>query len=338
VKSIYDYPIRKLFALVRAGLDSAGRQDIPFEQSWVNDEREGYLFTIDMPVGPDLVLPLVPLERMVEVVDHEQIERFATSLVRSAINMKRAEKMIGRYVNAVARAARREIEAARASGLDVLLERVGLKPTYSWHLAHSDWKEAAAHALAQVNIRNTSFYLRPEITSVIIEEPDDVAYELSQVFEDQRERQSQLQRLQELGADLEVDSVTVDLLRVHGFSITETLREVHRSQCVNLPESDGDPAGRLSITSSSGSANASLVLKDAIWNGSVLWFVDEVDRDWLRARVGGTLGERINHPVLASLEVAEIERLDTEHRPMIRFKAADQLLFDAETGRLWSMP
>jgi hypothetical protein len=330
------YPLRELFARVRAGLDAAGRQDIAFDLQWVNDERQGYPFTIDVPVGAEFVVPLKPLESMLTETDG--MGRFANALIRAMINIRRAEKVLVRYAEAIRGAAKREIAAAREAGLDLLLEKVNFKPTYAWHLTQRDWKNAASYILAQVDVRSTSFYLRPEITSVIVEEPEHMERELASVFEEHREYQGTLEAMRSRGADLIVDAITIDLLRVHGFDVAETLRRVWKRQCVNLPNAGDDDRIGLSIISSKGRVSSSISLGDAYWNGEQLWFHQAVDAEELRQAIGKCLPALSSHPSFAALKVARVEQ-SGDRPPLIYFQApGPDLLFDASTGRMWPDP
>jgi hypothetical protein len=330
------YPFRDLFGRVRAGLDAAGRHEIAFDLLWVNDDRKGYPFTIDVPVGVEFVVPLRPLESM--LTQSDGLDRFADALVPAMINIRRAEKTLVRYGEAIRRAAKREIRAARDAGHDVLLERVNFKPTYAWHLTQEDWKNAASYILAQVDVRNTSSHLRPEITSIVVEEPEHMGRELASVLEKQLEHQGALEAMRDRGADLVVDAITVDLLRVHGFDIAETLRQVWKRQCVNLKVAGVDDRIGLSITSSRGRVSSCTGVGDAYWNGEQLWFAQGVDMEELSQAEGKCLSTLASHPTFAALKVARVER-SGDRPPLIHFQPpGPDLLFDASTGRVWPDP
>jgi hypothetical protein len=336
IETFKAYPFRELFGRVRAGLDAAGRQDIAFDLLWVNDDRQGYKFTIDVPVGAEFVIPLKPLASM--LTEEDGLERFAEALVPAMINIRRAEKSLVKYAEAIRKAAKLEIQAARDAGLDVQLEKVGFKPAYAWHLTQRNWKDAASHVLAQVDVRATSFYLRPKVTSIIVEEPEHMAREFACLLEDQRDHQELLEAMRSKGADLIVDAITIDLLRTHGLNIEETLGRVWKRQCVNIQVTGQDDRLGLSIISSRGRVSSSMSMGNAYWNGEHLWFQQEVDTNELRQAVGKCLPALSSHPTFAALKVARVEQ--TGDRPaLIYFQSpGPDLLFDASTRRTWLDP
>ena len=326
---------RKFVALVRAKLDAAGRTDIAIDRLWINEDSPGYKFLLNVPVGAELVVPLRaqegPSHRSAEAVDWH-IDYFAQAL----INLKSAEKMLAKYALEVRREAHKQIKAARAAGLDVSLENVGFEPTYAVCLSGSDWKEAADHVLAQLTVRNTSFFLRPETSHITVEEPADVAKELKWVLEDQRKHQARLAEMDALGADLEVDAITIDLLVAHGFDPVEILRQVWKTQCVNLAVPHGGFESHFSLVSFDGRVTAGINLGNAYWNGGHLWFLDEERLVGNEDLVGKTLGGVIDHPAFASRSVLKVVGgQENGRRDLVFVDLSDKLLFDADTGRIW---
>ena len=118
-KKHFVLPPRELIARVRDGLDAAGHRDISISELWVNQDRPGLQLTVDVRVGAALVLPLKPLVRTLSLETEAAVEEFAAQLILALPAIKHAEKTLVRYADAVRRAARREIAAARADGLDL---------------------------------------------------------------------------------------------------------------------------------------------------------------------------------------------------------------------------
>ncbi|SEL80488.1 hypothetical protein SAMN05216382_2685 [Sphingomonas palmae] len=323
---------REIISMIRNRLDEAGHADVTVSRLWIDEDTVGYPFLLHVPVGAELTVPLRPREDIAYANDAEAIGRHAGHFAAALINLKRAEKMLGKYARDVRRAAVSEIAAARAEGLDILLERVGFKPTYAYHLTHSSWKEAALHILGEVTVRHTSFYLRPETSVLWVEEPADVARELEDLKEEQRGRQDEVVELEARGFDLEVDAITLDLLNAHGLDAAAVLREVWKEQCVNLRVEDRGRETHLSLVSFSGKVTASFELENAYWNGEHLWFTgDEQAKDY-KHLVGQPLGESVRHPVFASRRVVDVVHRHADH---IVLDLSEKVLFDADTGRLF---
>lgn len=326
---------REFVALVRAKLDAAGRQDVAIDRLWIDEDEPGYPFLLNVPVGTELIVPLKPLSsffnRRSDQLDCH-IGHFATALV----NLRSAERMLTKYAQDVRREARKQIDAARAEGLDVAIENIGFKPTYAFHLSGKEWKDAAYHVLAEIRLRNTSFFLRPETSTIWVEEPSDVAMELADLLERQREHQARLAEMDAMGADLEVDAITLDLLAAHGLDPAEILRNVWKRQCVNLEIQHQGRNEHLSLISSGGRTTASIFVGNAFWNGEHLWFLQDgqpIDHDDL---VGKTLAGFVDHPAFASHVVVKVESGREHGRPdLIHLDLSNKLLFDADTGRIW---
>lgn len=318
---------------VRAKLDACGHADIAISRQWIDESTPGEAFLLNVPVGTDLVVPLMPtvglFERSVAEADRE-IGQFAKALV----NLRAAEKMLATYVRDVRRAASQEIAAARAAGLDLLLEGVDLRPTYAVHLTHKSWKEAAGNVLASVRVRNTSFLLRPETTELLVVEPAEAADEIAALRGQQRERQERLVQLDRMGADLEFDVVTLELLEAHGLEASAVLQRVWHEQCVELTVQHLGRDAKLSLTSFEGRLRASLELEDAYWNGEHLWFLKEELYTGHADASGKLLGDRVQHPVLARQLVSKVVP-HPAGRELVFLDLSDKLLFDADTGRIW---
>lgn len=323
---------RQFVAAVRAELAAMGLQDIAFERSWFDEDEPGERLLVHVPVGSELTIPLKVMERFFEMQTAEELRRNATEFAKALRNLRLAEPMLLKYARAVRRAASAVVADARSDGLDILLERVDFKPTYAFHLTWDDWKDAAHHVLAAVTVRHTSFYLRPHTSTVWVEEPEQVAEELSHILTDQRERQDRAAELNAQSADLIVDAITLDLLSAHRLDPTEVLTRVWKEQCVNLTVDYLGQDVSLSIISSDGEATASIQLPEAFWNGEHLWFLGEEHERDHRHLIGKSLGGLVPHPVFTSRPVVNIFVRHVDH---VAFDLSDKVMFDADTGRLW---
>lgn len=319
---------REFISLIRAKLDKQGHNDVAVSRLWIDEDTDGYPFLLHVPVGPELTVPLRP-RTYVGYIRSEDVEENAGHFATALINLKQAEKMLEKYARAIRRAASSEIAAARAEGLDLLLDRVGFKPTYAYHLTQSSWKEAAYHILGEVTVRHTSFYLQPETSNLWVEEPADVAKELAGLKEEQRERQDRISELEARGFDLEVDAITLDLLAAHGQDASAVLHEVWKRQFVSLRVLDQGRETTLSLVTSNGKVTASFELDNAYWNGEYLWFLGEEQTKDHRHLIGRPLGDTVKHPVFAARRVADVINRRVDH---ILFDLSEKTLFDADTG------
>lgn len=330
---------REFVALVRARLDEAGHRDIAIERSWIDTDTPGDPFLLNVPVGPEFVVPLRAVEGFVRVSDPLVVARHVEHFAAALVTLRRAERTLVKYASEVRRAAAKAIAEARSEGLDILLSNVAFAPTYAWLLTGSDWKHAASHVLAEVCVRHTSFCLRPEISSVVVEEAGDVAYGLESILDDERELQGRLAYLDGLGADLIVDAITLDLLRTHVVDVEHALRDVWSKQHVSIPIKVQGFETQLSLSSNNGSVESAMILPEAVWNGEMLWLKGDAVETGLD-RVGKTLEGLVSHPALACRKVVHIEQRPAEIGIPDRYylDLSERFLFDADTGRIWPFP
>ena len=326
---------RQFVEAIRAELDDAGHQDIPISRQWIEEGVPGYGYLVHVPVSPELTIPLKVMQGFFDAKDLDDLRSHAREFATALANLTRAEKMLVKYARDVRAAAVAEITAARAVGLDMLLEDVGFKPTYAWHLTGKDWKSAALHILASVKVRHTAFFLRPTVSELYVGEPADVAKELADVCKDQRERQDRIAEFDALGADLIVDRITLDLLTTHGLNVEEVLTAVWNRQCVNLTVEHLGRETSLSLISSNGHVTASISLEDAIWNGEHLWFVGDEQMTDHTSLIGKSVGELVRHPVFSSRPIVNIFHRHADH---VVYDLSDKMLFDADSGQLWPLP
>lgn len=324
---------REFVAMVRRELAAAGRTDVTIERGWIDEDEPGYSFLLHVPVGPELTVPLRAKELLVDARSVEDKTRHAREFAKALINLRSAEATLTKYARDVRRSANAVIKHARSEGLDVLVDRIGFKPTYAFHLTLTSWKEAALNVLAEVTIRHTSFFLRPKTSVIHVEEPDDVAREIGDLFKEQRERQSRVAELDAQGYDLLVDGVTLDLLKAHGLDAGETLKRVWKEQCVNLRVRYGDRDVHLSLISSDGIATASIDLPgEGFWNGEHMWLWGEQHHKDHKGLIGKSLGDLVTHPAFTSRPIVDIFHRHADH---FVFDLSGKFMFDADTGRIW---
>lgn len=321
-------------AAIRTELDAAGHQDIGISRQWIDEDTPGYAYLVHVPVGAALTVPLKVMEGFFRAKNEDDLNWHAREFAMALANLKRAEKMLEKYARDIRKAAVVEIAAARAVGLDILLDDVGFKPAYAYHLTGKDWKDAAFHILASVKVRHTSFFLRPTVSELWIEEPADFAKELADIREEQRERQNRIAEMDALGADLVVDQITLDLLAAHGLDAEEVLSAVWKKQCVNLTVDHLGRETSLSLISSGGYVTASILLQDAIWNGEHLWFTGEEHMKDHKQLIGKTVGDLVRHPVFTSRPIVDVLNRHADH---VVFDLSDKVMFDADSGRLWPL-
>lgn len=323
---------REFVSMVRAELAAAGRPDVTIERSWIDEDEPGYPFLLHVPIGTELSVPLKAPDGFLETLTDTRRKRYALEFSQALINLRSAEAMLLKYAGDVRKAVNAAVAAARADGLDILLDRVGFAPTYIGPLTYKDWKHAALHVLANVTFRHTSFYLKPTISGVIIEEPADVATEMAGILEEQRERQDRLAELDRLGCDLFVDGLTLDLLAAYGLDAAETLATLWKKQHLNLRFRDAGQDVALSLITSGGYVTASIQLPQAFWNGEHLWFTGSESENDHKPLIGKSLGSLVPHPAFTERPIADVFHQRTDH---IVFDLSGKLSFDAETGRLW---
>jgi hypothetical protein len=323
---------RMFVAAIRAELDANGHQNVGISRRWIDEDTPDYAYLVHVPVGAALTVPLKVMDGFFDTNDIETLTRHAREFAAALANLKRAETMLEKYARDVRKAAVAEIAAARSDGLDIQLEDVGFKPVYAYHLSGKDWKDAAFHILASVKVRHTSFFLRPTVSELWIEEPADFARELATIREEQLERQDRIIELDALGADLIVDQITMDLLAAHGLDAKEVLTAVWKKQCVNLTVDHLDRETSLSLVSFEGFVKATILLEDAVWNGQHLWFCGDEQMKDHKHLVGKSVGDLVRHPVFASRPIIEIFHRHADH---IVFDLSDKVMFDADTGHTW---
>lgn len=321
---------------VRRQLDADGQHDIPISRQWIDQETPGYRFHLHVPIGAELLLSLKPLENLYRFSDPSVMERHVKDFASALLTLRKVERKLIKYSRDMRRAAADVITDARAQGLDLLLVDVGFKPTYASHLTYASLQDSLSHILAVVKVRQTSGCLRPELTEIVIEEPEDVIHELEEVIEEQRARQGRLAQLDAIGADLVVDAITLDLLRAHVPDVEEVLREAWRNEGVSVPVVLEGHDTWLRLMTINGTVESSLDLKDVFWSEGHVHLLGVNAENGLDL-VGKTLVGKVKHPVLSSYKVVHIDRSFTGSGGSDGYQLdqSKSFLFNADTGRIW---
>ncbi len=325
------FSTRALIHSIRAELKAVGRPDVGVERNWIELDKSGSFF-LRVPVGTVAVVPVTPGNEADEINVAVDQEVHAAHLAEALVNLKKAEPMLVKYASDIHRAANAAVEAARADGCDILLEKVGFRPVNASQLTGTDWKQAAHHVRAAVTVRHTSSYLRAANTTFWVEGPADVAKEMADIRAEQRFRQIRVAQLEAVGADFLVDEITLDLIAAHGLDAGEILAGMTNVQSASIPVQYEGHDVPLSLTNHHGEVTASLAMPDAVWNGDYLRLLGEEEMKDHRHLIGKSLGELIRHPVFASRSIADVV---SGHADRILFKRFDKALFDAESRRIW---
>jgi hypothetical protein len=258
--------------------------------------------------------------------------RDAAFFAKALINLDAAENMLIEYASEIRRAAVAAVEAARANGLDIQLEKVGFRPVSAWQLTGGNWKQAAYHVMAAVTVRHTSAYLRQETTTFWVEEPGDVAKQMDDLVKEQRFRQIRVAQLEAVGADFLVDQITLDILEAHGLVAKEVLAGVTNIHSTALTVHHEGQDVRLSLINHLGKVTISMATEDAVWNGEYLWFLGDEEMKDHKHLIGKSLGHLLRHPAFASRLVADVVRSNVD---LVIFEPSRRLFFDADSGRIW---
>lgn len=326
------FSTRNFINQIRAELAAAGRSDVPVERSWIGEDDTGLSFVLRVPVGTDAVVPLRSRNEADDIDIAAKRGRHAAYFAEALINLDAAEKMLVEYAGDIRRSASAAIEAARANGLDIQLERVGFRPVSASRLTGTDWKTAADHVLAAVTLRVLGSHLRPTETTFWVEEGADVAAGMKGILEEQRALQDRAAELESMGADFVVDQITLDILAAHGLEAGEVLLGMRNvpSSAVTVQHEGQDLT--LSLMNHQGAVSIFMAMRDAVWNGSYLWLLGDEEKKDHKHLVGKSLGDLVRHPAFASRPVAEVDRHHVDH---VHFDLSDKVLFDADSGRLW---
>ncbi len=318
-------PFRQFAALAREELLKAGRPDLSVERSWFSLEDRGYTPLVRVPVDVEYSLTLVLDQKVLRGGDDEAMRRHAQTLARALINLSHYKDELVEYANAVGEAARAELTIMRANGLDVSFRGVDFGLRKLSVLGSHSWVDDQDSILAELHVQRTSSSLRPEITSLIIEDPEDVTTELHDELSDQASHQARKARMEAMGVDLFVDGTTRDLLSAFGVNEVEALRSLFQKESALIDVTSEGQDTVLHLFIDDCTATASIAFPDHNWVRQSLSFREGVEMPPPSIK-GEMLGKYAPHPALAS-RVVSLVASDDRIIPLWRF--------DAEVGRFW---
>ena len=176
--------IRQIVKTVNTQLGEAGHttlviqeSDFQFEPS-SNPNPESDLH-LQYKLSDDLNVNVAPIFLL---DSQRQLEKFTNDLVQAIVNLDKARKFLARYHRSVRAAANVAVRSARKSGYRIKLVEVGLKRTYAFHLTFSKWREAADHVLATIDLEILRANGEPDQHYLVVENPEDVAFEVASVL------------------------------------------------------------------------------------------------------------------------------------------------------------
>ena len=203
-------PYREFLAAIREELDAAAAPDIRFHESWLRKNVLGEEFLIEVPLGPEMVVPLRVGNHPDLLLDDQAWRNEARSFAKAIINLANGKSELLSHAERIRAATRDVVLAAMDAGLNVRLAGIRFKPTRASHL--EDPRSACDHVLMEVDIETTSPSLGRQTTSILVEEEENIEDLLDDEFDHQRSRQTRLDELARLEADLELDDISLELL------------------------------------------------------------------------------------------------------------------------------
>ncbi|MBX7489753.1 hypothetical protein K3177_14690 [Qipengyuania sp. GH25] len=321
--------LREFVDMVRRELDEQGYGHIMLRPTWLKGNGALDPFLLEIPISPELVVSL----RSRDIEDRETPpaiwDREAKAFAAAMITLDKGQRKLISYADEMRVAAVAEVEQARTNGLDIRLVGIGFKPIYAQVLDRMDREEALDRIVAEVKLEVTSFTLEREVERFTVEEPEDVADEIQDYVDDQRERQKREDELHRCRADLEISDIGIDVLRLAGRRPEEILAELYSrgSQDIVL-----DDVTRIGLRQDAGYVEVSLETQELYWNGKVLWL-----RKPMTVESGGTstptpLSQLITDQIFASRPVAQINNLG-DGKTAYSFDET-RFLFDAAEMRI----
>lgn len=325
-----------VFDTVNTRLCEMGRSDIAFSRDWLESEdgeRSLPRLIARVPVGSKLSLCIMACDR--GSVDLSELgARFAEELPAALVNVTSARWSLRRYAGSMRRAAMAAIDASLALGLELSLVGVTFKRTRAFHLGQADWREAADHVIAQVQVGGLDHNLRPTVHELIIDNPDDVAREIMALHDDQLEYQDARNALRGRGASVSVDEVTLRHLDRYGLDRLDILRAVFRDGRANLEVTKTDgAAGKLHIINDLGIIRSHIIdNRDYVWLRDRLSFEGASPPEDLRQLVGRPVSDACPDELYADMTFGIPDRLS---RTEIMIDQPMHFV-DLETGRFWA--
>ncbi|MDG5750454.1 hypothetical protein P8R33_04990 [Qipengyuania sp. XHP0211] len=282
---------------VRKELALAGHGDVACRTAWLSRATQGDPFQMNVPVASDLVITIRPSVAGRRTARDEDWTLEARAFASALITLDQGKDSLAEYARTMRAAAMREIDSARALGLDIRLAAVGFMPCRAHTLDREDRQEALDYVICEIQVEMTSYSLGREILFLTIEEPEDVPAAVGEHLDIQKERQAREDELEEFGADLEISDISLEILDLTGRPPHEILRDLleRNERVIKL---DGDV--RIGLTNDFGVVEVSLETEELLWNGKSLQLRNGAGPLEPSTITGKSLGEHISDPVFAS--------------------------------------
>lgn len=321
---------RKFVDDIRQNLDELGNADIMLRPSWLIERDKGDPFSLEVPVGPDLVVSLRPRHIEGKEAASEIWVREAETFSSALVTLKAGENTLVSYADEMRDAAVDEVRKAQADGLDIRLAGIGFKPAYAHTLDRTDREDALNYIIAEVKLEVTSYDLKREIVSLTLDEPEDVVSAIQEHANVQRERQCREDELHDCGADLEISDIGIDILRLAGRRPEQILADLHRRGSEDIVLEGGI---RIGVMQDSGLVEVSLETEEIYWNGKVLQIRKKSEIDHAEDLPARPLSELITDRVFAGRPVSHI----TNHGEgdTVYYFDETRFYFDASAMRIW---
>ena len=114
-------PYREFLAAIREELDAAAAPDIRFHESWLRKNVLGEEFLIEVPLGPEMVVPLRVGNHPDLLLDDQAWRNEARSFAKAIINLANGKSELLSHAERIRAATRDVVLAAMDAGLNVRL-------------------------------------------------------------------------------------------------------------------------------------------------------------------------------------------------------------------------
>ena len=197
-----------------------------------------------------------------------------------------------------------------------------------YELARLD--EAASYIVAVIKVRHLSSALQYEVSELQADNPQVLEEQLLDIKARHAESQVRLHELDQSGYDLELDTLTYDLLNTHFEDVPALLKTIWKQECISLEVDYGGRKCPMSISSFKGRVTVNLHFDNLFWNSEHLWYPAGKLKE---LRQNAVLSDYIAHPVFANRPILKIE---SGLHDLVSFDLSDRMLFDAESASVWS--
>lgn len=331
MKNEFRGQLRDFVDNIRRELVGGGHSHIMLRPAWLKEHGTEDRFSLEVPIGPELVVSLRPRHIRDRETSQATWDREAKAFAAAMVTLSEGEGRLISYADQVRVAAIREVEKAQTSGLDIRLAGIAFKPIYANVLHGTDREEALDRIVAEVKLEVTSYTLEREVERFTADEPEDVASEMQDYLDDQRERQTREDELHQCRADLEISDIGMDVLRLTGKRPEEILAEFFKGGPQSIVLDDGTKIG---LRQDARYVEVSLETEELYWNGKVLWLRKPTTVEDGVTSTPTPLSQSITDRIFASRPVAQIARLG-DGNTAYSFDET-RFHFDAVEMRIWN--